>query len=56
MRSHKFKMGIESSEVKSLKEGGKQIEFEDELPEIREMFEKELAELGLKCQMPVHKK
>jgi len=56
MRSHKFKMGIESSEVKSSKEGGKQIEFEDELPEIREMFEKELVKLGLKCQMPVHKK
>jgi len=52
MRSHKFKMGIESSEVKSSKVGGKQIEFEDELPEIREMFEKELADLGLKCQMP----
>ena len=43
-------------EVKSAKEGGKQIEFEDELPEIREMYEKELAKLGLKCRMPIYKK
>ena len=36
----------------SLKAGGDQIEYEDEDPEIREMFEQELAKKGLVSQMP----
>ncbi len=36
---------------KSVKEGGQQIEYEDEEPEIHRMFEVELAKSGAKCSM-----
>ena len=36
----------------STKEGGNQIEYEDEDPYIRQLFETELAKNGVKCQMP----
>lgn len=35
----------------SLKEGGNQIEYEDEDPIIRKMFEEELAKNGVECRM-----
>lgn len=41
---------------KDAKKGGDQIEYEDEDPTIREMFEAELAKRGVKCQMPKFKK
>jgi mannose-6-phosphate isomerase-like protein (cupin superfamily) len=41
-----------SKSDKSLKVGGNQIEYEDEDPMIREMFEKELAKRGVECKMP----
>lgn len=34
------------------REGGRQIEYENEDPEIRRIFEAELAKEGLSCQMP----
>ena len=40
----------------SIKEGGAQIEYEDEDPRIRELFAKELSKVGLKPQMPGVKK
>jgi len=36
----------------SLREGGSQIEYEDEDPEIRRLFEAELAKVGVQCAMP----
>jgi len=36
----------------SVKAGGRQIEYEDEDPRIREMFEAELAKTGAECRMP----
>jgi quercetin dioxygenase-like cupin family protein len=36
---------------KSVKAGGDQIEYEDEDPEIRRMFERELAKQGVTCRM-----
>ncbi len=42
--------------AKNVKEGGDQIEYEDEDPTIREMFEKELAKRGVQCQMSKFKK
>lgn len=36
----------------SVKEGGNQIEYEDEEPGIREAFEAELARNGVECRMP----
>ncbi|MBI4287635.1 MAG: ethanolamine ammonia lyase-activating protein [Chloroflexi bacterium] len=36
----------------SVKAGGAQIEYEDESPEIRKIFEAELAKNGLRCNMP----
>jgi oxalate decarboxylase/phosphoglucose isomerase-like protein (cupin superfamily) len=36
----------------STKEGGHQIEYRDESPEIRKMFEQELRRNGVECQMP----
>ena len=49
----KFRTGrkTELCEV-SIKEGGDQIEYEDEDPMIREMFEAELAKEGVECKMP----
>jgi len=35
-----------------MKKGGDLLEFEDEPPEIRRMFEEELRKKGLKCTMP----
>jgi hypothetical protein len=35
----------------SVKTGGDQIEYEDEDPRIRQMFEDELAQRGVQCQM-----
>jgi oxalate decarboxylase/phosphoglucose isomerase-like protein (cupin superfamily) len=52
MRSHKYKIGIKLSEAIDVKKGGDQIEYEDEPPEIREIFEKELAKSGITCRMP----
>ena len=36
----------------SVKEGGNQIEYEDEDPEVREMFEQELSKQGVELKMP----
>ena len=36
---------------KSVKSGGDQIEYEDEDPQIRQMFEQELAKQGVACRM-----
>jgi hypothetical protein len=36
---------------KSVKEGGAQIEFEDEDPMVHEMFEASLAKVGAQCKM-----
>ena len=36
----------------SVKEGGNQIEYEDEDPSIRKVFEQELAKNGVVCKMP----
>ena len=49
----KFRTGrqTEMCEV-SIKEGGDQIEYEDEDPAVRELFENELAKEGLTIQMP----
>lgn len=41
---------------KDVKEGGDQIEYDDEDPMIREMFETELAKRGVQSQMPKFKK
>ncbi|MFC1816523.1 ethanolamine ammonia lyase-activating protein [Thermodesulfobacteriota bacterium] len=54
--SRKFKVGTKIGVAKSVKEGGDQIEYEDEMPEIREMFEKELAKSGVTAQMPWYTK
>jgi hypothetical protein len=35
----------------SVKEGGNQIEYEDEDPSIRKLFEEELAKNGVECRM-----
>jgi hypothetical protein len=51
--SRKHKSGMKDWKLDTnLKEGGDQIEYEDEDPMIREMFEKDLAKRGLKCEMP----
>ena len=42
--------GFNPAEV-SIKEGGFQVEYEDEDREIHEIFENQLAELGVSCQM-----
>jgi hypothetical protein len=52
MRSRKYKIGMKLSDAKDVKKGGNQIEYEDEAPELRETFEKELGKSGIKCQMP----
>jgi mannose-6-phosphate isomerase-like protein (cupin superfamily) len=55
--SRKHKSGMKDWKVdKNLKEGGDQIEYEDEAPKIREIFEEELAKRGVRCQMPLFKK
>ena len=55
--SQKYASGQKNWEAdRNLKEGGDQIEYEDEDPKIREMFEKELAQRGIQCQMPGLKK
>jgi hypothetical protein len=36
----------------SVKEGGRQIEYEDEDPRIREVFEAEMRKAGAECRMP----
>jgi Cupin domain len=36
----------------SVKLGGRQIEYEDEDPSVRALFERELSQRGLECQMP----
>lgn len=51
--SRKYKSGQKEWKLdKNLKEGGDQIEYDDENPMIREMFEKELAKRGVQCMMP----
>ena len=37
---------------KSVSEGGRQIDYADEDPRIRELYEKELSISGLTCAMP----
>jgi hypothetical protein len=36
---------------KSVKEGGWQVEYEDEDPEVHRIFEAELAKSGVECRM-----
>jgi mannose-6-phosphate isomerase-like protein (cupin superfamily) len=51
--SRKHRSGEKDWEVdKNLKEGGNQIEYEDEDPEVRKMFERELDKHGMECRMP----
>lgn len=49
----KFRTGLKTElcEV-SIKQGGDQIEYEDEDPEIRKIFEAELAKEGIEIKMP----
>ena len=53
-RSKKYKSGQSpyAGLNKNVKEGGNQIEYEDEDPIIRKMFEEELAKRGVKSKMP----
>ncbi len=53
MLSRRFKLqpGLINSDV-SLKEGGYQIEYEDEDPEIRRTFEEECAKTGVTVKLP----
>jgi mannose-6-phosphate isomerase-like protein (cupin superfamily) len=46
------KVGERGKVYISVKEGGNQIEYEDEEPVIRRTFEEELAQNGVKCMMP----
>ncbi|MDI7261165.1 MAG: ethanolamine ammonia lyase-activating protein [Thermodesulfobacteriota bacterium] len=52
-KSRKYPMwgGILTDSYKNIKEGGTQIEFEDEDPEIRNMYRKELAKVGAEWRM-----
>ncbi|MBI4331569.1 MAG: cupin domain-containing protein [Chloroflexi bacterium] len=50
--SKKFKMGKAWGTREDVKKGGDQIEYPDEDPEIRALFERELAKNGLTCKMP----
>ena len=34
------------------KQGGDQIEYEDEQPDVRHIYEAELKKAGIPCQMP----
>ena len=55
--SRKHRSGEKDWEVdKNLKEGGNQIEYEDEDPSIRKLFEEELAKNGVECKMPAVKR
>lgn len=55
--SRKHRSGMKDWGVDTnVKEGGDQIEYEDEEPMVREMFEKELAKRGVQCRMPKFKK
>lgn len=42
---------VEGSRRKSVKEGGTQLEYEDEDPEIHRLFEREVARAGSSCRM-----
>jgi len=46
------KVGERGKVYISVKEGGNQIEYEDEDPIIRQMFEEELRKNGVECRMP----
>jgi quercetin dioxygenase-like cupin family protein len=52
--SDKPKSGGKAYVYKSVKEGGDQIEYEDEDPNLHPDFEAALATVGAKCQMPYH--
>ncbi len=52
--SDKPKPGGKAYVYKSVKEGGDQIEYEDEDPNIHRDFEAALAKAGAKCEMPYH--
>ncbi len=52
--SDKPKAGGKAYVYKSVKEGGDQIEYEDEDTNIHPDFEAALAKAGAKCQMPYH--
>jgi mannose-6-phosphate isomerase-like protein (cupin superfamily)/oxalate decarboxylase/phosphoglucose isomerase-like protein (cupin superfamily) len=43
---------MESATSMSIRDGGTLIDYEDEDPEIRRMFERALAERGVPCEMP----
>lgn len=49
--SQRYRMGQEFGIEKSYKKGGDQIEYEDEDPEVRKMFEEELAKGGVASKM-----
>lgn len=48
----KFRSGKAWGIAESVKEGGDQIEYEDEDPSVRELFVKELAKVGVTLKMP----
>lgn len=52
-KSRKYPMwgGVVTDSYKGMKEGGTQIEFEDEDPEIRKIYKKELEKSGVKWGM-----
>ncbi len=52
IRSRKYRVFRYFKSHVSTKEGGHQIEYEDEAPEIRRLFEEELRKNGVECQMP----
>ncbi|MFC2060074.1 ethanolamine ammonia lyase-activating protein [Chloroflexota bacterium] len=50
-RGWKHTMGLRPRGDKSIKEGGSQIEYADESPEVRKLFEQELAKEGTEFKM-----
>ena len=53
-RGKKFRTKGKFMNNVSLKDGGNQIEFEDEDPAIRELYEKECARQGVQVNMGKH--
>jgi hypothetical protein len=50
----KPKLGGKQYVYKSRKDGGDQMDFEEEGPNIHAEFEAELAKVGVRCIMPHH--